>query len=217
MRLACGRSYDYALEVDVVNLTSLIWLQDEVELGGRVDDLVEAHHVGVLHHLHASHLLEKVRPRHRVQLGLIYHLHRHLEEQTILDQSVPACVCGHAAHTFSPVKTWRASFTTAKCPRPSVLSRSYRPAIFPSRWRFSPAMAGEGGGASFWTMGSGCETTPPGGRGRGFLFQESTCVPRAQTAAKRHTESTQKNIPAGRSSSRRDPNTQLRNHSYTWI
>lgn len=42
--------------------------------------------------------------------------------------------------TFSPVKTCRASLTTAKCPRPSVLSRSYSPAIFPSRCRFSPAM-----------------------------------------------------------------------------
>lgn len=54
-------------------------------------------------------------------------------------------------HTFSPVNTWRASLTTAKCPRPSVLSRSYSPAIFPSWWRLSPAMsAGRWvGGAAF--------------------------------------------------------------------
>ncbi|KAF3833676.1 hypothetical protein F7725_024880 [Dissostichus mawsoni] len=56
-------------------------LQDEVELGCRVDDLVEAHHVGVLHHLHAAHLLEKMGPCHWVQLSLIYHLHCNLEEK----------------------------------------------------------------------------------------------------------------------------------------
>lgn len=65
----------------VVHVSSVSQLQDEVELGGRVDDLVETHHVGVLHHLHAAHLLEKVPPRHRVQLSLIYHLHCDLEEQ----------------------------------------------------------------------------------------------------------------------------------------
>lgn len=65
----------------VVHVSSISQLQDEVELGGRVDDLIEAHHVGVLHHLHAAHLLEKVTPCHRVQLSLIYHLHSNLEEQ----------------------------------------------------------------------------------------------------------------------------------------
>ncbi len=65
----------------VVHVSSVSQLQDEVELGGSVDDLVEAHHIGVLHHLHASHLLEKVPPRHRVQLSLIDHLHCNLEEQ----------------------------------------------------------------------------------------------------------------------------------------
>lgn len=70
-----------ALHDAVVHVSPVSQLQDEVELGGRVDDLVEAHYVGVLHHLHASHLLEKVPARHRVQLGLIYHLHCNLEEQ----------------------------------------------------------------------------------------------------------------------------------------
>lgn len=59
-------------------------------------------------------------------------------------------------HTFSPVNTWRASLTTAKCPRPNVLSRSYSPAIFPSWWRFSPAMAVGGWG------GRSCLLSPAG-------------------------------------------------------
>lgn len=59
----------------VVHISPVSQLQDEVELGGRVDDFVQAHHVGVLHHLHAPHFLEEVSSRHRVQLGLIYHLH----------------------------------------------------------------------------------------------------------------------------------------------
>lgn len=121
----------------VVHVPSVSQLQDEVELGGRVDDFVQAHHVGVLHHLHAAHLLEEVAPRHRVQLGLIDHLHCNLETNT--SQLHRSRVQGGRAgdedgdqFTFSPVKTWRASLTTAKCPRPSVLSRSYSPAIFPS-------------------------------------------------------------------------------------
>lgn len=65
----------------VVHVAAVAQLQDEVELGGRVDDLVEPHHVGVLHHLHAAHLLEEVAPGHRVQLGLVYHLHGNLERE----------------------------------------------------------------------------------------------------------------------------------------
>lgn len=50
-------------------------------------------------------------------------------------------MCFMYKRTFSPVKTCRANLTTAKCPRPSVLSRSYSPAIFPSWWRFSTDMS----------------------------------------------------------------------------
>lgn len=66
----------------VIHVSSVTQLQDEVELGGRVDDLVEAYHVGVLHHLHASHLLKKVTPCDRVQLGLIDHLHCNLKDRS---------------------------------------------------------------------------------------------------------------------------------------
>lgn len=64
----------------VVHVSSITQFENEVELGGRVDDLVEPHHVGVLHHFHTSDLLEKVTPCHWVQLSLIYHLHSDLEE-----------------------------------------------------------------------------------------------------------------------------------------
>lgn len=65
----------------IIHVSSISQLQDEVELGGCVNDLVQAHHVGVLHHLHASHLLEKVTPRHWVQLSLVDHLYCNLEEE----------------------------------------------------------------------------------------------------------------------------------------
>lgn len=66
----------------VVHVSSVSQLEDEVELGGRVDDLVQAHHVGVLNHLHASHLLEKVTPCHWVQLSLINYFYCDLESRT---------------------------------------------------------------------------------------------------------------------------------------
>lgn len=65
----------------VVHVSSVAQLKNEVELGGRVDDLVKAHHIGVLHHFHASYLLEKVTPRNWVQLSLIYHLYGNLDKR----------------------------------------------------------------------------------------------------------------------------------------
>lgn len=70
----------FVLHDTVVHVAAVAQLQNEVELGGRVNDLVETHHVGVLHHLHAADLLEEVTSSHRVQLGLIDDFYRNLEE-----------------------------------------------------------------------------------------------------------------------------------------
>lgn len=53
-------------------------LQDQVQLRLSVYHFIQAHDVGVLHQLHAAHLLEEVARRHCVQLGLVDDLHRHL-------------------------------------------------------------------------------------------------------------------------------------------
>lgn len=64
----------------VVHISTISQLQNEVEFGCCVDDLIKAHHIGMLHHLHAADLLEKVTLCHWVQLSLIYDFHRNLEE-----------------------------------------------------------------------------------------------------------------------------------------
>ena len=62
----------------VIHVASVGELQHQVELGGRVDDLVQPDHVRVLHQLHELDLLQHLGPRGRVQTRLVDHLDGHL-------------------------------------------------------------------------------------------------------------------------------------------
>ena len=57
----------------VVHISAVAQLQDEIEFGLSVDDLVESDDVGVLNELHASHFLVEMSPRDGVELQLLDH------------------------------------------------------------------------------------------------------------------------------------------------
>lgn len=63
---------------DVVkHVTPISQLQDQVQLGLGVNDLIETHNVGMLHQLHAADFLKEVPSCHGVKLGLVDDLDSH--------------------------------------------------------------------------------------------------------------------------------------------